>query len=161
MKQQLATIPAVLCAAVGLGACSSIIEGTSQEIFVNTNPPGAACGFIREEYRIAMVNPTPGAATIKKTKHDIRIECEKQGFHKAIYYNKSDAAGATFGNIVLGGGIGWAIDSASGADNKYTSPVNITLVPLTEPEPAPEYSNPPEPKKEEQDQGDKKAQPSS
>ncbi len=35
-----------------------------------------------------------------------------------------------------GGGIGWAIDSASGADNKYTSPVNITLVPLKEETPA-------------------------
>jgi hypothetical protein len=38
-------------------------------------------------------------------------------------------AGATFGNIVLGRAIGWAIDSASGADNKYESPVNLTLVP--------------------------------
>jgi hypothetical protein len=27
----------------------------------------------------------------------------------------------------LGGGIGWAVDSASRADNKYESPVNITL----------------------------------
>jgi len=32
-------------------------------------------------------------------------------------------------NIILGGGIGWAIDSASGADNKYESPITITLVP--------------------------------
>jgi hypothetical protein len=44
--------------------------------------------------------------------------------------NKSGAAGATFGNIVLGGGIGWAIDSATGSDNKYDSPVNLSLVPL-------------------------------
>jgi hypothetical protein len=43
----------------------------------------------------------------------------------------SGAAGATFGNIVAGGGIGWAIDSASGADNKYDAPVNVTLVPIT------------------------------
>ena len=31
--------------------------------------------------------------------------------------------------IILGGGIGWAIDSARGADNKYDSPINITLAP--------------------------------
>ncbi|MFN4088863.1 MAG: hypothetical protein ACK4QW_07435 [Alphaproteobacteria bacterium] len=49
------------------------------------------------------------------------------------------------GNIILGGGIGWAIDSASGADNKYTSPVNMTLVPLSAPPPAPQYSHPPKP----------------
>jgi hypothetical protein len=53
----------------------------------------------------------------------------KSGYQMATYYNHSGAAGATFGNIILGGGIGWAIDSATGSDNKYESPVNITLVP--------------------------------
>lgn len=112
-----------------LGACSSIIEGTSQEIVVNTNPAGADCALVREGVVIGRVNPTPGAVTIKKTKHDITIKCDKDGFEQATYFNKSGAAGATFGNIILGGGIGWAIDSASGADNKYDSPVNITMVP--------------------------------
>ena len=146
-------IPVMLCVALGLGACSSIVEGTSQEIFVGTNPAGANCALIREGYRIASITPTPGATTIQKTKHDITIECEKAGFHKAVYYNKSDAAGATFGNIILGGGIGWAIDSASGADNKYTSPVNLTLVPVTQPAPAPQYSNPPDTAQQDENQG--------
>ena len=120
----------VLACAAPLGACSSIIEGTSQEIAVNTNPADAECNFIREGRSIGRIPRTPSALTIKKTKHDITIECELAGYQKATYHNKSDAAGATFGNIVLGGGIGWAIDSASGADNKYISPVNITLVPV-------------------------------
>ena len=113
-----------------LAACSSVVEGTSQEIVINTNPAGASCDLIREGISIARVSPTPGATTIKKTKHDITIKCLKPEFHEATYFNKSAAAGATFGNIILGGGIGWAIDSASGADNKYDSPVNITLVPM-------------------------------
>ena len=107
---------------------------------MNTNPAGADCSLNREGVVIARVNPTPAAATIKKTKHDLTILCNMDGFHEATYYNHSGIAGATFGNIVLGGGIGWAIDSASGADNKYTSPVNITLVPLSEPKPEPQYS---------------------
>lgn len=122
-------IAALLVCAAPLGACASIIEGTSQEIEVVTNPAGAACDFIREGRNVARISKTPSAVTIKKTKHDITIECELDGYHKATYQNKSDAAGATFGNIILGGGIGWAIDSASGSDNKYTSPVNLTLVP--------------------------------
>ena len=121
--------PALLACAIALGGCSSIIEGTSQQIEVVTNPAGAACDFIREGRNIGRISRTPSAVTIKKTKHDITIECGLAGYQKATYRNKSDAAGATFGNIILGGGIGWAIDSASGADNKYTSPVNITLVP--------------------------------
>jgi hypothetical protein len=120
----------LVCAlALTHGACSSIIEGTSQEITINTNPAGADCSLERQGISIAHVNPTPGATTIKKTKYDIMIICKKEGFADATYLNHSGAAGATFGNIVLGGGIGWAIDSASGADNKYDSPVNITLVP--------------------------------
>jgi hypothetical protein len=96
---------------------------------VNTNPAGADCALNREGTTIAHVAPTPGATTIKMTKHDITIVCTKEGFQEATYLNHSGAAGATFGNIVLGGGIGWAIDSASGSDNKYDSPVNITLAP--------------------------------
>jgi hypothetical protein len=111
-----------------LPACSSVIEGTSQEIMVNTNPSGADCSLMRQGNVIARVNPTPAAVTIKKTKYDITVVCNKDGFEEATYLNHSGAAGATFGNIVLGGGIGWAIDSASGADNKYDSPVNMTLV---------------------------------
>ena len=114
-----------------LGACSSIIEGTSQKIMVNTNPSGADCAFVREGVSIARVNPTPGAATIKKTKHDMNIVCNLEGYQEAVFWNKSDVAGATLGNILLGGFVGWAIDSASGADNKYESPVNVTLVPVS------------------------------
>jgi hypothetical protein len=119
---------AAICLCV-LSGCSSIIEGTSQEIMVNTNPAGAACSINRQEMCIARVDPTPGAATIKKTKYDITIVCNKGGYQEATYLNHSGVAGATFGNIIAGGLIGWGIDSASGADNKYETPVNITLVP--------------------------------
>src|SRR5689334_8557970 len=95
---------AAATAAVGLlvSGCSSVIEGTSQEIMVNTNPAGANCALTREGNVIARVNPTPGAATIKKTKHDITILCDMQGYQQATYLNHSGVAGATFGNIVLG-----------------------------------------------------------
>jgi len=115
--------------ALGSGACSSIIDGTSQEILVNTNPAGAKCVLNREGASIATIDATPAAVTVKKSKHDITVVCTKDGFQEATFVNNSGVAGATLGNIILGGGIGWAIDSASGADNKYDSPVNITLTP--------------------------------
>lgn len=124
-------------AIVGLSGCSSIIEGTSQEITVNTTPAGASCALEREGTVIARIAQTPAATTVKKTKHDITVRCTKDGFQEATFLDHSGAAGATVGNILLGGGIGWAIDSASGADNKYDSPVNITLVPIGAAAPAP------------------------
>jgi hypothetical protein len=129
--------------ALALAGCASIIEGTSQEITINTNPTGAACTLMREGQPIGSVNPTPGTVLIKKTKYDLNIVCDRPGFDQATFLNHSGAAGATFGNIILGGGIGWAIDSAAGADNKYETPVNLTMVPksavvpLTMPAPVP------------------------
>lgn len=123
-------VPAALAiASLLVLGCSSIIEGSTREVFINTNPPGAACDFQREGRRIGRVDPTPGAFVVKKPKHDILIECVLAGYQKATYWNQSGLADATFGNIVLGGVVGWAVDSAAGADNLYTSPVNSTLVP--------------------------------
>jgi hypothetical protein len=113
-----------------LSGCASVIEGTSQLITVNTNPAGAVCNLERmPDGVIGQISSTPAGVTIRKTKYDITIKCNKPGYQEATYLNHSGAAGATFGNIVLGGGIGWAVDSASGSDNKYDSPVNLTLVP--------------------------------
>jgi hypothetical protein len=113
---------------------------------VNTNPPGADCSLAREGLVIGRVNPTPGSVVVQKTKHDIQISCAKPGYQEATYYDHSGVAGATWGNIIAGGPIGWAIDSASGADNKYDSPVNLTLVPVVaEMQSPPSVSTPPLP----------------
>ena len=111
-----------------LCGCSSVIEGRSQEIVINTNPPGATCTLVRNDMPIGTVSPTPSAILIEKTKYDIVVKCDKAGYQEATYFDKSGVAGATVGNIILGGGIGWAIDSATGSDNKYDSPINISMV---------------------------------
>lgn len=120
----------VVAMALALTGCSTVIEGRSQQILVNSSPAGADCGLYRQGLRIATVQNAPGSALVEKTKHDIWIVCVKQGYQQATHYNKSGVAGATVGNIILGGGIGWIVDSASGADNKYDTPVNVTLVPV-------------------------------
>ena len=64
---------------------------------LNTNPPGADCGLYRQGLRIGTVQNAPGVALIEKTKHDLWVACVKPGYQMASYYNKSGAAGATFG----------------------------------------------------------------
>ncbi len=119
-----------ISAIILLGGCSSIISGTDQTLTINTNPAGAKCVLNRNGQVIGQVESTPGGVVVERTKHDINVVCSKDGYQDATYYNKSGVEGATFGNIILGGGVGWAIDSASGADNHYTDVMNITLVPL-------------------------------
>jgi hypothetical protein len=110
-----------------LPGCSTIVEGRSQMIAINTQPPGASCVVTRHGETLGKVDPTPGSLYIEKTKYDLTITCDKDGYGQATLIDKSGADAATFGNIILGGGIGWAIDSATGSDNKYDTPVNLTL----------------------------------
>jgi len=124
----------LVCAAALLltSACSSVIDGTSQTLTFESNPTGADCSLERNGVAIGNVK-TPGGIVVQKTKHNIKVTCQKEGYQEATAHLKSGVAGATFGNIILGGGIGWAIDSASGADNKYDEITTITLVPVTAP----------------------------
>lgn len=117
----------LLLSALLLSACASVASGTSQTLTINTAPEGADCSLSREGRVIGRINPTPGSVVVQKTKHDIAVSCEKSGYETVNFINQSGSEGATWGNIILGGGIGWAIDSASGADNKYTEILNITL----------------------------------
>ncbi|MGF1630269.1 MAG: PEGA domain-containing protein [Kiloniellaceae bacterium] len=121
-------------AGLGLGGCSSIVLGTDQDIAINSNPPGASCILEREGVKVGELSSTPGKVTVSKTKHDITISCDKEGYQTATYINDSGwesgsgAAGIAL-DVILTLGISSAIDSATGADNKYESPVNITLLP--------------------------------
>lgn len=121
-------------ALIMLGSCSSIVQGTDQSIIVNTNPPEATCTLEREGEEIGAVLSTPASVTVEKTKNDIRIACKKDGYQTATFYNNSGwesgsgAAGVAL-DVVLTLGISSAVDSATGADNRYQSPVNISMVP--------------------------------
>lgn len=118
-------------ALLALSGCATVFDGVTQKITVNTNPPGADCALSRNSATVGHIAATPGSVTIEKTKDDITIICSKPGYQQATYLNHSGVAGATYGNIVGGllGAAAWGVDSSMGADNKYDSPVNLTLVP--------------------------------
>lgn len=123
-------------AAISLSACATLLEGTSQEILVSTNPAGASCTLEREGQTIATIASTPSAALVQRRKYDITVRCKKDGFQEAVYVNNSGlASGSVAGNVaadlLLTGGLSSIVDSASGADNQYESTVNITMIPLS------------------------------
>ena len=112
-------------AAFALSGCSFLTEGVRQDISVSTTPAGASCAFMQGGKKIAEVNPTPGSAIIRKSKYDIMVECEKEGYQKATMLNKSDVAAASFGNLIIGGVPGVITDMAT--SNKYDPQMDITL----------------------------------
>lgn len=110
-----------------LSGCASVLSGTSQTITVNSEPQGAECKLIREGNVIQTVPATPTQVSVEKSKHDITVECTKPGYGVGKGVINSGSSMTTAGNILLGGGIGWAIDSARGADNLYDESVTVGL----------------------------------
>ena len=125
----LVTLAAVFCA-LNLAACGTITQGTSQDITVTSIPAGAHCDFTRKGEHLATIDKTPGTVTVDKTKHDILLTCDLPGYQQASVNLESGYGAGTFGNILLGGVIGWGIDEASGAVNKYPTSAQVKFVPL-------------------------------
>jgi uncharacterized protein YceK len=139
--------------AVCLSGCATVFEGTSQQISVITNPSGALCVFERQGFEVGRVVETPGTANIRKSKYDLMIKCSKPGFQDANYLNHSGTTATIAANvaadIILTAGLSSIVDSADGADNKYDTAVNISMIPLSSipsatriPERAPSASRP-------------------
>ena len=125
----LAALAAVF-AALNLAACGTITQGTSQDITVTSIPAGAHCDFTRKGEHLATIDRTPGTVTVDKTKHDILLTCNLPGYQQASVNLESGYGAGTFGNIILGGVIGWGIDEATGAVNKYPTSAKVQFVPL-------------------------------
>ena len=117
-------------ALLALAGCSTISQGTRQGIFVQTTPAGAHCDLVRKGKHIATLNATPGIASISRTKDYILLTCALAGYQDTSQILPSGIAKTTLGNVLIGGVIGWGIDSAHGADNEYSYGVNLEMLPL-------------------------------
>jgi hypothetical protein len=120
-------VVALCCASTG---CATIFQGTHEDITVLTSPDGAHCEMNRKGRHLDSIETTPGLVEIKKTKDNILVTCGKAGYQNGHQLLHSGVASYTFGNFLVGGLIGWGVDSATGADNEYPEAVNINLVPI-------------------------------
>ena len=94
-----------------------------------TTPPGASCAVDRAGDRLGTVAPTPGALRIDKSKKDLFVTCSKDGYQTASLPTPSRFVGTTFFNFIIGGGVGFIVDAASGANFKYPNEIGMTLTP--------------------------------
>ncbi|TAE33052.1 MAG: translation initiation factor 2 [Alphaproteobacteria bacterium] len=115
-------------ALLGLSSCATIIEGKNQTLSIDSNPACARCELSREGKVIATINCTPGGTLVERTKHDITVTCMKEGYVETKQVLESGTEGFVAGNLIAGGLIGWGVDSATGADNKYPETTIINMV---------------------------------
>lgn len=133
MKRLLVTLAVV----PALAGCASIVEGTDQQVTVNTSPEGAKCELTREGDVLGIANPTPQTLTLSKSKNDVTIVCEKAGYNDATAILDSEFESMTLGNLLIGGVIGVGVDAATGALNEYDSQITVPLTPAITVPPAP------------------------
>lgn len=103
----------VLTASVLCSGCATITRGTTQQIAVDSHPQGAK---VTTESGLTVV--TPAAIELKRNQSHY-LSCTKEGYKEAKQVLTpavaSGGAAGMAGNILVGGLIGAAIDSGSGA----------------------------------------------
>jgi hypothetical protein len=132
MGRQARAAVGVAALSVLLGACATVVSGTSQDVAVDTEPQGASCTFSRTaDGTIGTVTPTPGKLNLARRKDPVTITCTRDGYQPTVEVVESIFTGATVGNVLLGGLIGVAVDAASGANNWYPDRVIVPMAPAT------------------------------
>lgn len=126
---------AILLAPLWLANCATVVEGTDQSVQVTSHPTGASCDLIRAGASLGSIASTPGAVKLRKAREPIQVVCSKEGHLSETAYLQSGLKGTTFGNILLGGIIGAAIDAGSGAMYEYPTSIKVQLPPETFPTP--------------------------
>jgi hypothetical protein len=122
-----------------LGACATVLEGTSQAVTINTGTVADVdCTLTSPGFGSRSVK-APGVVTLEKSKHNVQVACKKEGYHDGQAVITSHFAAAAAGNILFGVSgivIGGLVDAASGAGNKYDAQVTVVMAAKPEPEPA-------------------------
>jgi hypothetical protein len=114
-------ILAVISAGLFAGGCASIVKGTTQIIPVSSDPSGADVKIDGNQ-----VGRTPVSVKAKR-KTDHLITVEKTGYQVESVAVTRNIGGAVFGNIILGGLVGWGVDAIDGAQWNL-SPATISVI---------------------------------
>ena len=123
MKKLLGIV--VLC--LTLSSCASTMSGNSQNITIASNINGATCSLQNEKGNWSV--QTPGSSVVTNSRENLTVRCQKNGYETAVVSVPSKHKdSATWGNVVLGGGIGYIWDRKTGAAFIYPSTINLTLV---------------------------------
>lgn len=115
--------------ALTLPGCATIISGSSSNIAVMTEPPGASCTLEREGGVVAVANPTPGSVTVRRSTRDMMLRCAHPAYGQGSTAVTAGINPMVIGNILVGGVVGVVVDAATGAIGRYPEQVSLALQP--------------------------------
>jgi hypothetical protein len=106
--------------------CATVMNGRNAEVAVRSNPAGARVSVQSEKGETVATSKTPGRVTLKRSNGLFRKAprytafIEKPGYETAKVSINPKWNPWILGNVVLGGVIGLAADSATGAIWRYS-----------------------------------------
>ena len=107
-------------------SCATITGDRSQAIQVISNVESAVCSLTNTEGQWTV--ETPGSVIVARDSGNLLVNCKKKGYKPATVSIESYHTNAsTWGNVVLGGGIGYIIDRNTGAAFYYPDTINVAL----------------------------------
>jgi hypothetical protein len=112
--------------------CASITGSKNQPITVtavceNAMVQGASCTITNEKG--VSYTSTPGTVMVQKSTSDMTVSCTKAAATANPVVVKSSSNASIWGNILLGGPIGAAVDAGTGAGFDYPPAVNVIFNP--------------------------------
>ena len=117
----------ILITGLMLAGCASTMSGNQQNVTITSNVAGANCSLSNDKGNWSV--QTPGSALITNSRLNLSARCTKSGYQDAVVSIPSvHKDSATWGNVLLGGGIGYIWDRKSGAAFIYPSTVNLNLI---------------------------------
>ena len=117
----------ILVISVILVGCASTMSGNQQNVTITSNVAGANCSLSNDKGNWSV--QTPGSALITNSRLNLSARCTKSGYQDAVVSIPSvHKDSATWGNVLLGGGIGYIWDRKTGAAFIYPSTVNLNLI---------------------------------
>ena len=123
---KLFAVAALAALGATVSGCATLVEGTTQSVSVSTSPvQGSQCALINSQGTWYVT--TPGSVVVNRTKSDLDISCNKDGYQPGHVVAVSHFAKTTAANVILGGAVGVAVDMASGANFYYDSPISVPL----------------------------------
>jgi len=119
-----------ICAVGALGGCATITRGTTDQVTVNSDPPGAHAVFSEGHTCPA----TPCTFEVNR-KSEFIVSFSKDGYQpqQIAVGTKIEGGGAAglAGNVIFGGLIGVGVDASNGASlDHFPNPVFATLLPI-------------------------------
>ncbi len=124
-----------ICVAVAVATaftgCASVTTSSETTVKVETRTQegaaveGADCALMRAG--IATPFKSPGTVPVPKSAGDAGIECKKEGLPDGKAILISRVGGATFGNILIGGGVGAIVDQATGKAYNFPEWIQVVM----------------------------------